>query len=218
MAQVLSASAFAMPPGSAWLVSSWMNVGLVSLRVAVVLALTPVLRSMTMPVAVRLLLVLAMSLSLSLVLAGTMATAKPAPTPPLPLAASGTPPAAALLQAALCELAIGATLALGILLAFAAFSVAGNLLDVQIGFGIGQVVDAASAHPLPIVAALFNQTAMLVFFLVDGHHGLLRGLAWSLLHFPAGAPWSLAQMDRLLLGQAAGLFSLGFALAAPVAF
>ena len=49
----------------------------------------------------------------------------------------------ALVQAVLLELGLGATLGLGIHLAFAVFSVAGRLLDVQIGFGLGQVIDPA---------------------------------------------------------------------------
>jgi flagellar biosynthesis protein FliR len=45
------------------------------------------------------------------------------------------------LLAAMGELALGATLGLGILLAFAAFSIAVQLLDVQLGFGLQRSVE-----------------------------------------------------------------------------
>lgn len=81
---------------------------------------------------------------------------------------------ASLFVAMLCELMLGAVMGLSILLAFAAFSVAGALLDVQIGYGIAQVIDPVTRRQLPILTSLFNQVAVLVFFLVNGHHALLR--------------------------------------------
>jgi flagellar biosynthetic protein FliR len=115
-------------------------------------------------------------------------------------------------------MALGATLGLGILLAFGAFTVAGHLLDVQIGFGIAQVFDPVSQRQLPILTSAFNQLAVLVFFLVDGHHALLRGITYSLERFPLGGAWIASEAAGAVLRQVGGLFSLGFALAAPVAF
>lgn len=120
--------------------------------------------------------------------------------------------------AAASELAIGATLGLGILLAFGAFSVAGQMLDVQLGYGIAQIVDPVTRRPVPILTSAFEHLAVVVFFLVNGHHALLRGLAYSVERFPLGAPWSIASAADIVLKQVGGLFSLGFALAAPVAF
>ena len=121
-------------------------------------------------------------------------------------------------QAAPRELAIGITLGLGILFAFAAFSVAGRLLDVQVGFGIAQVIDPVSRRQVPILTSLFDQTAILVFFLVNGHHALLRGLAYSVERFPLGSALDGAQAFGPMIKQAGGVFSLGFALVAPVVF
>ncbi len=177
---------------------------LLSLRIAVVLALTPILYAAPLPASVRVLLVVALSVVLSM---GW----------PLPDSAAiqGAGP---LLQAALTEMALGATLALGILVAFAAFSIAGNLLDVQIGFGIGQVFDPVTNRSIPLLASAFNHIAVLVFFLVDGHHALLRGIAFSLQSFPVGAPWPIASSAGAVFKQVGALFAMGFALAAPVAF
>jgi len=71
---------------------------------------------------------------------------------------------------------------------------------------------------LPILTTAFNQIALVVFFLVNGHHALLRGLAYSLERFPLGRPWPLETSFVPVIKQVAGLFSLSFSLAAPVVF
>jgi flagellar biosynthesis protein FliR len=177
---------------------------LLSLRVAVVLGATPVLYAMPMPGRVRAVMVVALSVAL----AAGLQTGYPPPP-----ASTGQ-----LIEAALIEVALGATLALGILLAFAAFSMAGNLLDIQIGFGLAQVFDPVSNRPSLLLVSAFNYIAVLVFFLVDGHHALLRALAYSTEAFPLGASWQPGQVAGGVLKQVGGLFGLGFALAAPVVF
>jgi flagellar biosynthesis protein FliR len=106
---------------------------LLSLRVATTFLMTPVLYAMPMPTVVRMLLVLSLSLTIALGIAA-----------PVNMARVDT---GALWSAAFAEVALGATLALGILLAFAAFDVAGRLLDIQIGFGIAQVFDPVDTGP-----------------------------------------------------------------------
>lgn len=182
----------------------WLSaIALLALRVAAVFMMTPILYAISMPVTVRMFVVL----GLSVALAGGLSTA------PVAVASAG-----GFIQAAAAELALGATLGLGILLAFGAFTVAGHLLDVQIGFGIAQVFDPVSQRQLPILTSAFNQLAVLVFFVVNGHHALLRGISYSLERFPLGGEWVVGQAVEPLLRQVGGLFSLGFALAAPVAF
>jgi flagellar biosynthetic protein FliR len=118
--------------------------------------------------------------------------------------------------AMLTEAALGATLALGILLAFAAFSFAGTLLDIQIGFGMASVFDPVTHRQLTVLTNAFNQLAVLMFFLLNGHHALLRGIAFSLERFPIGHPWSIEPVFTVLMKKVGSVFGLGFALAAPV--
>lgn len=185
---------------SAWLLSC----ALVSLRIAATFAMTPIFYALPLPALVRTLVLLSLSVTI----------------------ASGflQPPFAewhgwsVLLVASLNELTLGATLGLGVLVAFGAFSVAGQVLDVQLGFGIAQVLDPATHRPAPILTSTFGLLAALVYFLLDGHYALLRGIGLSLERFPIGTPWPLEQAALPLLKQTAGLFTLGFALAAPVVF
>jgi flagellar biosynthetic protein FliR len=183
---------------------TWMVfVGLLALRIAATLLMTPVFYAVPLPASVRSLLVVGVSLALA---AGL-------PVPSAPWIGWS-----ALMVAAMFEVALGAMLGLSILLAFGAFAVAGQLLDVQLGFGIAQIVDPVTKRPVPILTSAFGYLAVLMFFLVNGHHALLRGIAYSLERFPVGAPWSVSDSVAPVMKQAAGLFSLGFALAAPVVF
>jgi flagellar biosynthesis protein FliR len=185
--------------GAAWLA----GVALLALRVAATFMMTPVLYAMPLPAPVRMLLVLGLSMALAAGLS----------VPPNAWAGWST-----FMLAAIAEVALGATLGLGILLAFGAFSVAGQLLDIQLGFGMAQIIDPVTRRPIPILTSAFEYLAVVVFFLVNGHHALLRGIGYSLERFPVGAPWTLAHAVAPLLKQVGGLFSLGFALAAPVVF
>jgi flagellar biosynthesis protein FliR len=177
---------------------------LLSLRVAAVFLMTPVLYAIPMPGMVRMMFVLCISFAIAMGLAGSYAA------PELDFAG--------LLMAALQEVVLGATLALGIILAFAAFDMAGRLLDIQIGFGMAQVFDPVSRKHVPILTSMMSMFAVLFFFLVNGHHALLRGIAYSVERFPVGAPWALDNVLLPVIKQVSGLFSLGFALAAPIVF
>lgn len=190
---------------TAWLLS----VLLLALRLSGVLLFTPVLGQAGVPVRVRVLLLLALAAVLALALPGPVEAGR---------AALGGPDAGAMIGAALSELALGATLALGIQLAFAAFSVAGSLLGTQIGFGLGRAMDPTSATGAPILASALDQLAVVGFFSVDGHHVLLRGVARSLERFPLGSPWSPEAAHAPIVRQFSAAFGLGFALAAPVVF
>lgn len=185
--------------GLGWIAS----VLLLATRIGAVLLLTPVLYAVKMPALVRLLVVLAVS--------SVMA---------LPFAAQASTPdlqdAGALAGALLREAGIGATLGVGVLLAFAGFSLAGRLVDVQVGFGLAQVFDPQTQGRLPIVSAIFGLLAVVFFFGLDGHHALLGGIAFSVERFPPGAGLRLGAAAQPLVRAGAGLFSLGFALAAPL--
>lgn len=183
--------------------SAWITrVLLLSGRIAALFLMTPLLYAMPVPASVRVLLAIALAVALALPFAGSPGAE------PVPLGA--------LLQSFLQELAIGATLGLGVLMAFAGFTVAGRLIDVQVGFGIGQVFDPLTRTQVPVLTSVFTLLGVLLFFLVNGHHALLRGVAYSLERFPLGQAWALEAAAGPVLKQAAGLFTLGFALAAPI--
>jgi len=182
---------------------SWpLSVLLISLRLAALLIMTPILSAIAMPMNTRFLLVL--------ILAALLGAA----FPQAQLAEHAS--WAGLLGSAVRELILGLAMGLGIMVVFAAFSLAGRLLDVQMGFGLGQIFDPVMRTQIPVLSMLFGLLAMASFFAAEGHHAVLRGLAWSLERYPTGQ--GLVGPDALagLIRESGGIFSLGLALVAPV--
>jgi flagellar biosynthetic protein FliR len=184
---------------AAWLIA----VLLCSLRLSALLLVTPILQALGLPVRVRILLILALALAL---VSGMQ----------LRLAAPPTE-VGGLIAAGVRELMIGALMAYGIFVAFAAFNFAGNALDLQIGYNIANVFDPVTRSQSPLLSSLLGMLAVALFFTMDAHHALLRGFAWSLERIPLGSAAPMPD-PALLLRQFGLVFSLGLTLAAPVLF
>jgi len=176
---------------------------LLSLRIGTLFVLSPIWGVASVPAPFRVLLVLALS--------GLLVTATAAHATALPSSLGG------LLGAAVSEVVIGAILAFGVFAAFAAFSLAGKVLDVQVGFGIGSVFDPVTHSQAPLLGTVLNLLAVVMFFAVDGHHMLLRGIAFSIEALPPGAMLPALPVDAVLR-QFGAMFALGATLAAPVMF
>lgn len=121
----------------------------------------------------------------------------------------------ALVLAMLREALLGALLGLALQAAMASFAMAGRLLDVQMGLGMGSVLDPITRANVPVIGALLSLAAMAGFLLLDGHHALLRGLAFSVQQLPPGSSWALPSAQQLLAPVGA-MFSVAVLIAAPV--
>ena len=184
--------------------SAWIAlVLLASIRFGAMLVLAPVFGGIPLPAQFRALFVMAF--------AATMVTALGLP------AFSVSMDVASIVLAALSELAIGAAMAFGLFTAFGAFQFAGKLLDLQIGFAIGTIFDPVTRAQSPMLGTALSMLALALFFALDGHHMLVRGVAYSLERVPPGSMpsnWSLAPFVE----QFGAMFIFGLTLVAPVVF
>jgi flagellar biosynthetic protein FliR len=181
---------------------AWMmSVFLVSLRIGILLMMSPVFTGLNGLVAVRVLL----TLMLSAMLVSGMHIA------PATVELSLGP----VMLAAVAELLVGASMAFGVLAAFGAFSVAGKIVDVQSGFGIGAVYDPVTRAGAPIFATMLNMVAVVMLFSMGAHHALLRGIVFSLERVPPGTGLA-ALHGEAFIAQFGLMFSLGVALIIPV--
>lgn len=174
---------------------------LVSIRLGIVVLTTPVFSLIGLPLNVRVLLVLALS--------ATLVSGIDLPPP-----VSAIQPAA-LATRALNELVWGTLLAFTVLAGFAAFQLAGRILDIQLGFGVVGLIDPSTRTQAPLLGTVLNMTAVLTFFLVGGHHLLLRGLAFSLQTIPPGTAPGAPPLEAVV-GQFGAMFLSAALLAAPV--
>jgi flagellar biosynthetic protein FliR len=181
---------------------------LVWVRVTAALVASPVFGTVPAPVAFKTLLLLFFSLAL----AGAML--------PHPDARAALPQPGAwrahLPALFLTEAFIGLTLGFGLQAAFGALSIAGKVLDIQIGFGMGATYDPVMRAPVPVLATALTLYAVVIFFAVGAHHGVLRGLAFSFERMPAGAGTLSAQALPAVVAQFGAMFSLAVVVVAPV--
>ncbi len=176
---------------------------LVALRIGPLFVMAPVFGAVSVPLRVRLFLALGFALLLA------------AAVGPRPAGVTLEP--LALIGAAVTELMLGIGFAFGMFAAFGAFLFGGRILDIQIGFGIATLIDPATRGQSPLLGSALNLMAAAVFLAVDGHHALVRALAWSLQQLPPGG--SIASLDPAAVGaQWALMFSYGLLLVAPAVF
>jgi len=181
---------------------AWMlAVFFTAVRLGVLLVMTPVLSALNGLVTVRVLLTLSLS---ALLVSGLGLRAPAMPLDVVPV-----------IFYALAEMVTGLTLAFGVFTAFGAFAVAGKILDIQSGFGLGNIYDPVTRSGAPLFATMLNMVAMIAFFGMDGHHAMLRGFAFSLQQVPPGSGFRELDLEAVLR-QFGLMFSLGVALIIPV--
>ncbi|MEW8691989.1 MAG: flagellar biosynthetic protein FliR [Candidatus Thiodiazotropha endolucinida] len=174
---------------------------LVATRVSPLFLLTPLFAITRVPARVRVLFVLALSAVLT---AGIGVV----PIEP-PATLSG------LMHAMVNELILGMILAFGLFTAFGAFLFGGRIIDFQMGFGVANLIDPATQSQAPMLGTVLNLMAVMTFFLLDGHHLLIRGLVYSLQKIPPGS--SLHEVDvQAIIAQFGVMFVYGLAVVAPV--
>lgn len=174
---------------------------LVSLRLTPIMLFSPLFSLAKIPVKFRVLFTLALSVALIINL-NISSSISPGDT-------------AALMSAVVYELMLGGMLAFGISTAFAAFQLGGRILDIQMGFGIAELVDPLSGNQDPLLGTLLNLLALTLFFIADGHHLLMRGIAFSLEKLPIGG--AVTAWNPQILGAQFGLiFIYGMVIVAPV--
>lgn len=186
-----------------WLLGQWQNFLLVVLRTSCLLVFWPIWDSRFIPMLVRVFSLLTIALALTPVVAPLL--------PPFPTAWP------ALMVLVLQEFLLGLSLGLLVRFILAGAQMAGNLLSIQMGFGMVTLIDPQSQSQSTVIADLFLFLAALVFITCNGHHALLRLLVLSFQEAPVGRPFSVPGALFLFLpGFGALMYQMAVMLAAPV--
>ena len=115
------------------------------------------------------------------------------------------------------ELVTGMVMAFGLLTAFAAFLLGGRILDFQMGFGVANLIDPATNTQTAMMGLILNLIAVMAFFMVNGHHMLLRGLAYSFEKIPLGVGLTEINIE-VIVKQFGAMFIYGVMAVAPALF
>lgn len=186
-----------------WIDPAWaVAVLLLWARLGALLTLSPVAQAVKAPPVFWVLFTLALS--------GSLCAA-------LGLRAPVPPGMGGLTLLLLSEAVLGALLGLSLHAAFAVLAMAGRLLDLQMGFGMASVLDPVTRANVPVMGVALTLVGMSVFFGVDGHHALLRGIAQVAQWVPPGALWRLPDGSSLARAMGA-MFSMTVVIVAPALF
>lgn len=115
------------------------------------------------------------------------------------------------------EVIVGAVMGLGLMVLFGALAFAGQLVGIQMGFAIANVVDPVSYQQVGVLAQLLKMLGLALFVALDAHLLVLRALFESFDVVPLGG--AIPQSDTIiavLVEQGSQLFSLGLKLALPI--
>lgn len=132
------------------------------------------------------------------------------PVPPLP----GDPLSYALVAAS--ETAVGLAIGLVVTTLLSALYLAGQFIDFPMGFGMVNVLDPQTGTQMPVLGEFLSTVAILVLFLVDGHHVLLRALAESFALLPIGGAGLGGPAIEAVTRLFSASFVLGLRIALPV--
>jgi flagellar biosynthetic protein FliR len=114
------------------------------------------------------------------------------------------------------ELLVGFVIGLAAYLMFVGIQLAGQVVDIQMGLGMVNIIDPMSSAQVSVMGQYFYLVATLVFLAVDGHHVLLRALADSFELVPLGHANFTPTMAGLFNERASALFLVAFRVGAPV--
>jgi len=116
--------------------------------------------------------------------------------------------------AAAGEVLVGVAIGFGARLIFAAVNMAGELADLQSGFGFAGIVSPQTGDHTSVIGQLQLSMAWLIFLGANGHHMVLNALGRSLAVVPLGAGPGLSA--SVLTHAVAGLIATAVQIAAPV--
>lgn len=118
------------------------------------------------------------------------------------------------------EVLIGLLLGFIGYLMFMAIQTAGSFIDIQIGFGIANVIDPMTGTSAPILGNFKYMIALLMFLSMNGHHHLLDAIVYSYKWIPMNNDLFLRMVDgslsEFLVRTFAQSFVLAFQMSAPL--
>ncbi|MEM7045030.1 MAG: flagellar biosynthetic protein FliR [Pseudomonadota bacterium] len=99
---------------------------------------------------------------------------------------------------------------------FATLHVAGSTIAVQSGLATASVFDPNQSTQGTLPGNFLTTVAMVLLFVTDGHHMLLRGIVESYAHLGAGMALPLGDMASFITRVVQKGFNLGVQMAAPL--
>ncbi|HEY0785270.1 MAG TPA: flagellar biosynthetic protein FliR [Acidobacteriaceae bacterium] len=114
------------------------------------------------------------------------------------------------------ELLVGLALGIVTSLVFDAVQMAGQVLSIQMGYSLINILDPNTQVESTVVATFHQALVMLIFLRLDVHLWLLRALGNSFAYLPPGSAHLTRPFAVTALGAGASVIQVGVQVAAPV--
>ncbi|MCK0069799.1 flagellar biosynthetic protein FliR [Kordiimonas laminariae] len=113
------------------------------------------------------------------------------------------------------ELLIGSMIGMAMRFLMSATHVAGSVIAFQTGLAAAQSFDPAQGTQSVIVAAFMNLVAVTLILVTDLHHMMIMAIVYSYTNFPIGEAIPYADFATAATQSVSSSFALGFQMAAP---
>lgn len=179
---------------------------LVFARIATMLAMFPIFGAATIPPQAK--------VGLSLIVAMLVFIATPALHT---VSAEGSPSVPILFLLIIKEVFVGLTIGFVGMFLFAAVQFAARLIDMEIGFGMVDLIDPMSEESITVMGQLWVIVFTIVLLLINGHYFFILAIEKSFAVIPlAGVNVHSGPIASHFSKMAADIFVLGLKMSAPV--
>jgi len=116
---------------------------------------------------------------------------------------------------AIKEIITGLLIGYSLNLVFYGFSYAGSLIGFDMELSMAQVLNPMDNSDTNLLGEVIYMAAILIFFLINGHHYLIRALAYSFTVIPLGKYSISKPVFDLIIKYSAGVFIVAIKISAP---
>jgi flagellar biosynthetic protein FliR len=121
-----------------------------------------------------------------------------------------------IVELALKEIVIGLGFAMSIACLFAAVDAAGSMIDTQIGFNFGSLINPVDNTQSGSMSQLYSMVGILVFITIDGEAWVIRGLSRTYELVPMLSMPSISKLTAAVSSAFVNIFTAALEVAAPV--
>jgi flagellar biosynthetic protein FliR len=114
------------------------------------------------------------------------------------------------------ELIVGLIIGFVSSLVFSAIQMSGQLLDMQIGFGVINIIDPQSGGQVPLIGNFKYILALIIFLATNGHHVLLSALFTSFKLIPVTGVIVHTTLSEFIVNMVSGTFVIALKISMPI--
>ncbi len=118
--------------------------------------------------------------------------------------------------AVISETALGLLLGAAVTIVLNSIRMAGQMIDLQIGYSMASIIDPASGTQSTLLSQYLYLLALIFWLLIDGHYTLIQALAKSYQIVPLSAASFTGGVAMVLLKTFSGAFTIALQVSAPI--